>query len=197
MKKVEYIEKYGIDAYNALLEKAKQYYQDNREHRTEYQKQYYEENKGHILEQVKKYNEANRERIAEYKKQRYQDNKEKNCEQKKQYHRTQFGRANILKNGYKKQDKRKGFPADQVVDEDWIIERIFNSSCIYCGDSDWTHLGADRIDNTKGHTSDNCVCACEKCNGKRGNRYTVEEFKEYRRLHPKIEDFLEKQSAKY
>ena len=28
-------------------------------------------------------------------------------------------------------------------------------------------MGADRIDNSKSHTKDNCVCACWSCNARR------------------------------
>lgn len=42
-------------------------------------------------------------------------------------------------------------------------------------DGDFTYNGLDRIDNTKGHTSDNVVPSCWDCNHMKGKR-TVEEF---------------------
>lgn len=37
----------------------------------------------------------------------------------------------------------------------------------------------DRIDNTKGHTKDNCVTCCKLCNTTRMDNYTHEEFLKY------------------
>lgn len=47
----------------------KEYYEDNKEQRTEQMKQYYEQNKEHILEYCKQYREDNKEHILEYKRQ--------------------------------------------------------------------------------------------------------------------------------
>ena len=194
MKKSEFIEKFGEEAWNVEAEKRreyrKRYNQEHKEENKEYSKWYYQNNKESIIEKKQCYYQDNREHIIEYKKQWREDNKEQCREYKKQYRGTQFGRANNLKNGYIKEDKMKGFPTDKNIDEDWIIENIFKSQCIYCGESDWAKLGADRIDNNKPHTPDNCVCACWDCNSKRQDKYTVEEFIEYRKLHPKIEDFI-------
>lgn len=68
------------------------------------------------------------------------------------------------------------------------MENIFTSKCIYCGDDNWEHLGCDRKDNSKPHTSDNIVCACGICNAERSDNYTVEEFIQYRKLHPRSID---------
>lgn len=192
LKKLDYIAKYGEEAW--ALESAR---------RSEYMKQYYNTNKEYLKQYNKQWREEHcdygkqwREEHPDYDKQWYQDNiekrrqyskdhKEERKEYFKQYRGTQLGRANNFKSAYISKDKKKGFSTDQVVDEDWIIENIFGSSCIYCGESDWQKLGADRIDNTKGHTPDNCVCACFICNSERQDKYSVEEFKEYRRTHPR------------
>lgn len=55
-------------------------------------------------------------------------------------------------------------------------EIIAIGECIYChmkGD-----IGADRIDNNKGHEKDNIVPCCVVCNRARSNYFTVEEMKE-------------------
>lgn len=93
-------------------------------------------------------------------------------------------RAFSLATSYRKADQIKGYDTKDNVSGDWIMENIFASSCVYCGDSDWEHLGCDRIDNTKPHTPDNCICACRMCNVARKDNYTVAEFKEYRKLRP-------------
>ena len=45
---------------------------------------------------------------------------------------------------------------------DWFIDNIMLKPCVYCGDT--KRIGADRIDNTKGHTKENCVQCCIECN---------------------------------
>lgn len=183
---------YGEDAWDAYAEEKyrkqsrqyakehkeeqKEYYQEHKERIAEQRKQYYQEHKEEYKEYRKQYYQDNKEYYAEYYKRYFQENKEQYAEQMKQYYSTQWGRAIILKNSYIQTDKEKGFSTDQVVDADWIVENIFNSSCIYCGERDWTKLGCDRIDNTKPHTPDNVVCACWDCNKERRNRFTVEEF---------------------
>src|SRR5690606_33775894 len=93
-------------------------------------------------------------------------------------------RACRLVYNYNFADQRSGYDTKDNVTYIWIMENIFTSSCVYCGDSDWEHLGCDRIDNSKPHTPENCVCACGICNIERSDRCTVEEFKQYRETHP-------------
>lgn len=98
-------------------------------------------------------------------------------------------RANSIKTRYNDCDKFRGFDISNNITSKWIVENIFSGQkCVYCGDQDWTHLGCDRIDNTKPHTPDNVVCSCGLCNIERGDNYTVEDFKQYRSLHPRACD---------
>lgn len=145
-------------------------------------------------EEKRVYNKVWRERHPDYYNQRYKENREeiktKNLqyqkehasetkERKKKYLKTIEGKASKLHNNYRCYDIARGFDVSDVVTSDWIMEHVLTKTCVYCGESDWEKLGADRIDNTKPHTPENCVCACEKCNKKRQDKYTVEEFKEY------------------
>lgn len=84
--------------------------------------------------------------------------------EQKDYIKTPIGRALYLLCGYRKQDKRNGF--DNVIDFDakWIVENIFSKSCPHCGETDWTKIGCNRLDNSKGHTKDNVEPCCTKCN---------------------------------
>lgn len=98
-------------------------------------------------------------------------------------------RAHSLSKSYKRNDKWKSMDTSGNVNTKWIVDNIFSGQkCVYCGDQDWTHLGCDRIDNNKPHTADNVVCSCFICNADRADRYTVEEFKQYRSLHPRACD---------
>lgn len=186
---------------------------NNKEHVKEYHKQYCKNNKELInklnrksyyknhdanIEANRKYYDTNRKGNKEYQKDKYQRALELHpdyCkemylkyngkEKGKEYRKTKNGRAAYLKSAYNAWDKKRDLNTSSNITQQWIIDNIFNSSCIYCGDSDWTHLGADRIDNSKPHTPENCVCACGICNTERSDRFTVEEFKEYRKLHPR------------
>lgn len=189
----DYKKQYGKRYYQDNIEECREYskrrYQDNIEECREYGRQYYQDNIEERKEYSRQYRQEHREEIKEKRKERdiqyRQEHREEIKEYNKQHRCTQMGRATNLKGNYINMDKIKGFPTDKNVDEDWIIENIFGSSCIYCGESDWTKLGCDRIDNTKGHTPDNVVCSCWDCNNERKNKFTVEEFIQYRKLHPR------------
>lgn len=170
MRKQEYIEKYGEDAYQKLLAQYKKYRESHKAERSNYVKEYYQRNKDILSEKNKIRQKNSRESI--------------NVQRKKHY-RTINGRAVGLAEGYRKKDKKRGFNIENNIDAKWIIENILNSKCIYCGDKEWEHLGADRIDNNKPHIPSNCVCSCWLCNAERSDQYTVEGFKQYRALHPR------------
>lgn len=149
---------------------AKDYQKQWREEHPDYDRRYREENRDYFKDYGRKWNEDN----PEYRRNYYQENK-----------RTKRGKASYKRNNCLAKDRKLGATVDQTITADWIVEHIFNSRCIYCGDDNWEHLTPDRIDNTKPHTPDNCVCACWICNNDRKDRYTVEEFIEYRKTHPR------------
>lgn len=80
------------------------------------------------------------------------------------------------------------FNSEVDFDGQWIIDNIFDKGCIYCGETDWRKLGCDRIDNKKGHTKDNVVPCCTRCNKLRSNKFTVDEMKEIGAVIKKIEN---------
>ena len=160
----------------------KEYYQNNKEKFQEYGKQYYEEKKEIVSARNKKYRENNSEKLKEKKRQWYKANKERilserkkhysenkediSASRKEKYSGNKEYRADTFVRKYKDKDYKYGRTGFNLT-RDWVIEKIFNSSCIYCGEKDWRKLGCDRIDNEKAHTTDNCVCACKSCNCER------------------------------
>lgn len=62
-------------------------------------------------------------------------------------------------------DRKSGRPND--LDREFIREAIKNG-CAYCGETE-LRMTLDRIDNEKGHTKDNVVPACLRCNATRHN----------------------------
>ena len=81
----------------------------------------------------------------------------------------------VKRRGYVSQDKKKQLECDNQADYDDILEKLLVSKllCCYCRckmmilfshvrqDNQWT---LDRIDNDLGHTSENTVVCCLKCN---------------------------------
>ena len=65
----------------------------------------------------------------------------------------------------RRSDKKKGF--DNDLDRDFIDNLLLNG-CAYCGETS-IRMTLDRIDNGKGHTKDNVVAACIRCNYTRSN----------------------------
>lgn len=82
-------------------------------------------------------------------------------------------KASKMISSYKCKDKKKGYKCDLIID--WFIPNIFDKLCFYCESSE--NIGADRIDNKRGHMKDNVVPCCYDCNILRNNRYSVEEMK--------------------
>ena len=73
-------------------------------------------------------------------------------------------------------DKRKGLLSN--IDLDYCV-REMSKPCFYCGFVDPLCNGLDRIDNSLGHTVENCVTCCSLCNFTRMNNYTHNEFIEF------------------
>lgn len=155
------------------------------EKRKESQKQWKEKNKEKWKKYLKEYYKNNKDSF----KKRYEEKSELIKEYSKQYMSTKKGRAVNITSTNNRTDRNRGFDISNNVTNDWVVENIFNGQkCIYCGETDWKKLGVDRVDNKKPHTPDNVVCCCGECNVKRGDRYTIEEFIEYRKTHPKNTD---------
>ena len=77
-----------------------------------------------------------------------------------------------LLSGYRRHDGRKGLLCDLSLES---LLAIVSRPCVYCGTQ--KQIGADRIDNSQGHTSDNVVPCCYLCNSTRSNRFSHEEMR--------------------
>lgn len=82
-------------------------------------------------------------------------------------------KASKMVSSYKHKDLKMNLkPCDITIE--WMIDNIILSKCIYCGDTE--RIGADRIDNDKGHTMDNVVPCCYACNCARNRNFTYNEM---------------------
>ena len=82
-----------------------------------------------------------------------------------EYRKTKKGRAISLISHYKFEDNKYNRGECTLTNEQLI--QLWENGCYWCRETDWTKLGADRLDNSKPHTIDNCVCSCKKCNNER------------------------------
>ena len=170
MRKSEYIEKFGEEAWQLKIEKAKQYRKEHQEMYKNIYSKYYSKHK-----------EERKKKSSEYYNEHIEHRKEYKKAYTEEYLKTQKGRASNLLCGYRRDDINSNYGKCTLTKE-WVIEHIFNSKCIYCGETDWLKLGCDRIDNNLPHTPENCVCACYKCNCERNNKkMSFEEFIKYKK----------------
>jgi hypothetical protein len=65
----------------------------------------------------------------------------------------------------RRSDTMRGHACDLTKQE---IEQLIARGCDYCGEKN-LRMTLDRIDNSKGHTRDNVVPACIRCNYARRN----------------------------
>lgn len=142
----EYIAKYG-EKDGLRRWKVNEYGKRWKQENPEYKKHWYQEHR-------------------ENKKRWYQEHREERAEYKKRFYQTPYGRAQHLINAYRQSDRQLN-RGECTLTAKWVVDNIFNRSCLYCGESDWRELGCDRIHNSKPHTIENVVCSCEKCNKKR------------------------------
>lgn len=82
-------------------------------------------------------------------------------------------KASKMISSYKHKDLVMGVSVCDM-DINWAMENIFSKPCVYCGDT--YRVGADRLDNTKGHTKDNVVPCCVECNTAKNEHFTYEEM---------------------
>lgn len=85
---------------------------------------------------------------------------------------------------YKSNDKKKGLLTTIDID---FCKTEMNKPCVYCGHVDTPCNGLDRIDNSIGHTIDNCVPCCTLCNMTRGDRWSHYDFMKF--IAPGIREF--------
>jgi hypothetical protein len=123
-----------------------------------YGKIHYKENREERLAEAKIYRENNRARIRTSAKNRYHKNKDKLLAYKK----TPLGRLPDYKNGA----KRRGL--EWLLTDGEALE-LMSLSCCYCGSDGG---GIDRVDNSRGYVSGNCVPCCKICNHMKGTLET-------------------------
>lgn len=201
LNKKAFIEKFGEDAWAVESVKrngySKKYYETHKAEKQKKHLQYYYDNRDEILvKEREKYRETHPPKKIKTQEERVLSNREANKRYRanhpeynkkccRVYYRTKGGRAlNLVHKYYQSDIEENRGPC--TLTREWVVDHIFSSSCVYCGDSDWTHLGCDRIDNSLPHTPENCICACGICNIDRQLQgMSVEDFKKWRSENPR------------
>ena len=98
------------------------------------------------------------------------EEKDKRLAVAKVYRKTVKGKAISAIKAYMNSDRKKGYNSD--IDQEFFISEVLKP-CHYCG---FPATGLDRIDNSKGHTKDNCVPCCKECNVARMNNFSHTEM---------------------
>lgn len=157
----------------ASEEERKEYVRVQNEKQKENHRRWRLENRERLLAEKKLYYQTHKERTLEKMKAYRNEHKEEKSAYLKSYFSTKLGLATRRLNGYRKEDVKYG--RETTITREWIVDHIYSSSCVYCGEADWHKLGCDRKVNSSGHTPENCIPACRRCNEKRGKK----EFLQY------------------
>jgi hypothetical protein len=102
-------------------------------------------------------------------------------------HRNVLMELRAKRRGYQEQDKKRDWNPARVLVENEIAEKMLiqKQKCFHCGVGvhvlyrdryDPLQWSIDRLDNDKGHTRDNVVVSCMRCNLRRG-RLSIQRFK--------------------
>jgi len=79
----------------------------------------------------------------------------------RKYRRNADNKGKIILSRCLSSDRRKNLKCDLDIQ---FIESLFINGCKYCGESERLKLTLDRIDNNLGHSKNNVVCCCIRCN---------------------------------
>ena len=180
------------DCRGTLREKAKEYYNNNKERLRIQNREYYNNNK----ERLKAIHKANGARY-------YRNNLEKHKNAVRRYSQEKWWVIIIGGSKYKDNNKGMDTATDYIDKEHLLYQREDqDNKCYYClkimvssnrCDDDYQshaddRLSIERMDNTLPHCKENVVFACLKCNKQRGDRHGFYEF-----YNMKLEDRLNRE----
>lgn len=104
-----------------------------------------------------------KEEKNEYGRQYYWLNRDEVLQKTREKRLIPIERAKILLASYNRNDENHKRGNGNLTPE-WIADNIFTKPCVHCGESDWTKLGCNRINNDLPHTIDNVEPCCFDCN---------------------------------
>jgi 5-methylcytosine-specific restriction endonuclease McrA len=87
--------------------------------------------------------------------------------------------AKLIYAGYRASAKKRGYDFDLSFE---AFQTLARQHCFYCNappgntgaqksaHSKYAYSGIDRVDNSQGYTTDNCVASCKDCNLAKNNK---------------------------
>ena len=195
-----------------MLERGRQYREENKDKEKERHKRYKDKNRDKINERNKKYKLEHKEkekgynkkyrekyklRIKEYREEKkleycmawYDKNKERVIERQKQYRRNNKDKINIQTNLRR---ARKCRLLSNLTLDQWVeIKNYFNNKCAYCGKE--FPLEQDHfIPLSKGgeYSKSNIIPACRSCNASKNTKNFFEWYPKYRYYSKKREKLI-------
>lgn len=154
------------------LEKNKEY---SKIYHKEYHKKWYQENKEKRDTQNIQWVKNNPEKIKKIKDNFKKNHPDSSKKYLKDYQVTLKGKYRTMKGG----GLKRNYEVKITFDE---FKEIVSNPCVYCGETE-KRIGIDRVDNTKGYTTENSAPCCTTCNMMK-KTMTVEQFLQHiRKIH--------------
>lgn len=125
-------------------------------------------------ERKREYYKKNKERILLRQKRYYESHKDERKEYRERYSKTYDGHCMIVLRSCKNFDKVNNRPEGDLT-LDWVKKQL-KKGCVHCGNTDFTKIGLNRIDNSLPHTQSNCEPCCWDCNRKLAGEYFKEKY---------------------
>ena len=187
------IAEYRANNKDAILKKQAEYYSKNKEKKAEYRAN----NKKKIAEYQAEWRAKHPTYDAEY----YSKNKEKKAEydaERCDPQKNPLGWAKRIVKQYRRMDRDRFGDDSKTITAEWFLDNIAYQPCSHCGLTRFGSIGANRLDNTKGHTQDNVESCCFKCNCKENVRDQIERGLAWfqKRKKQSFKEFVEKHKAK-
>jgi len=85
-----------------------------------------------------------------------------------------YERENRMVRVYRHRDKKANMSVCDF-DDIWLRDNITSRQCSYCESIE--KVGCDRKNNKKGHTKDNVIPCCKRCNLIKNRFFSPEDFK--------------------
>lgn len=157
-----------------IVQRALDWYAENKDRKSEYDKRYRLEN----IDKINQYREDNKERYREWAVTWRLENKEHRAEYSKRYRQENKDRVNLL--NQRRQARISQLPHTLTLEEWEDALEYFDYSCAYCGISD-ERLHQEHIIpivEGGGYTADNIIPACKSCNSSKHVRNMEEWYSE-------------------
>jgi hypothetical protein len=182
------------------ISKTKKYTSNNKEKVAQTSKKSHQKykNTDKCIRRRRNYYDKNKKRIDNRVKEWVKNNKEERKKILQKYGNTVNGIINAMINSARSKDKKKGLDNNMTYENIIELKNKQNNKCVYTNvELEWSNankkfrVSLDRIDSTKGHTTENCQLVILPINYLKSNM-TIEKFKKVVNAlkNPKLHDSI-------